>query len=397
MLTAEQLLPANTAFAACFDPHTVRLIFPNEWQIEAASGVSLPILGEMPAFCHANAMTDAALAFFEQAGVKIAPSIVPFSSEAEAMEIAKALAKNEYRFAYTFQLASSVRRAGPLLVEPALYRWLNNKANLAQLCDPRWLPFRRIFSVSEVSDLRSRSPNGPVYVKGGTDAASGGGLDVRYCPDPETWSSALDWIESTADLFTACIVEDAIPFSVSWCLNFVVSDEGVRYLGAAEQLFSAQGVQSGSLIDDAIQPPVEAVQIGYRVSARAKHHGYRGFAGYDMCTDQHGRTYFFDFNFRVNLSTNLLLFHRKEVSERGPRVSMTCSRLTMSPLEEALLKIEHLASRGVFIPTRLYDGSKHRPGGAPSIVTGILTSASRAAVADLEKEFLACFADRDER
>jgi hypothetical protein len=392
-LTFGQLHPGGTASAFCYDQDCMRLLCTHEWQIEAASGVALTVLGEMPALCHANAMTDTALAFFELSQLKIAPSVMPYRSEAEALGIARKLAKADYRFAYPFPLAEPLRRACSLLVEQDLYQWLNNKTNIAWLCEPQWLPPRQIFPIADVAVLRARPPDRPVYVKGAMNAPSGGGVDVRYSPSGESWGSVLDWVESMADWFDACIVEDAIPFSQSWCLNYAIMNDEIRYLGAAEQLFSSPGVQRGSLVDDANQPPDKAVQVGFHISTQAQRRGYRGFAGYDMCIGEHGQIYFFDLNFRLNSSTSLLLLHRGLDLGQGSHISVSCNHVTGSPLDAALQKLADVASDGAFIPVRLYDGSRHSTQRAPSVVTGILTARSREAVTDLEKDFSGRFPD----
>jgi hypothetical protein len=71
---------------------------------------------------------------------------------------------------------------------------------------------------------------------------------------------------------------------------------------------------------------------------------------------------------------------------------VVCNQATTQPLEAALAKLEDLAASGVFVPTRLYDGSEHS-GFAPSVVTGILTAASQEAVGDLQKELASRFAE----
>jgi hypothetical protein len=391
-LTYGQLYAPGTVLASGYDLNVMRLMFKQDWQIEAVSGIPLAVLGDAPALCHADAMTDAALAFFQRAGVKTTTLLRPYRSEAEAFDIIRELRKVESRFVYLFPLAETIRQSCTLLVDPRVYNWINNKANLAQLCDPRWLLPRRIYPMSQIAALRARPPNRPVYVKGAINAPHGAGVDVRYCPGAEAWSSVLDWVESMADWFTACIIEDAARFSRLWCLNYALMGRDIRYIGAAEQLFSAPGMQSGSLMDDTCPPPDKAVEIGYQISLQAERRGYRGFAGYDMGVAEDGRIYFFDLNFRLNSSTPALLFHHGTERGSDPRVSVVCNQLTTLPLEEALSKLEDLVVDGAFVPTRLYDGSKHS-GCAPSVITGILTAPSRHAVADLQAELSRRFAD----
>jgi hypothetical protein len=65
-------------------------------------------------------------------------------------------------------------------------------------------------------------------------------------------------------------------------VSLSIDEAGVRYLGAAEQLFSSPARQSGSMIDDDDPFPKEGVKVAITVGENARTMGFRGPAGMDI-------------------------------------------------------------------------------------------------------------------
>lgn len=378
-----ELHPARTAFAACSRWEEVRIVHASPWQTEALSASMLTCLGAMPAICHRGGATEIALEHFRLAGIEPPASLAAYGDEAEAVTLADGLAASGLRLATTLPHAPGIRALGASLVPPELYDHLNDKRNLSALCPDEATPARHIYGLSDLDRIEPALLDYPVYLKGAVEGGSGGGLDVRYCADAEAFEEALRWCRSVPE-FKAAIVEAAIPFTASWCLNYAVLDGRIRYLGGAEQLFASRGLQNGSLIDPASPPPQKAVEIGTEICDRARSLGFRGICGLDMCVDGEGRVYFFDLNFRLAGSTCFILM--QEGMEDRKSVGIMSAFNIEAPLADLLGRIEGDLRAKIFIPLQLYAGTADK-GGPVSRIAGFVRAPSRDEALSLASEF----------
>jgi hypothetical protein len=377
------LHPPGTAFVPCSSLKEAGLVLEEEWRMESITGSMVPCLGSMPALVHRNAATDAALDFFRLAGIELPSSLETYASDDEATKLARRLAARGLRFATIYPQIESIRALGACLVTPELYGWLNDKTNLEFLCPAPNLPRREIYSRAAASRLKTSRLEYPFYVKGAVAGANGSGNDVRRCANDKDFRAALDWFRDATG-YQTLIVEQEIPFTATWCLNFAILDRSVRWIGGAEQLFESPGNQNGSVIDPRKPPPSRAVDIGLEICEAAQAKGYRGIAGFDMCVDADGGIYFFDLNFRQAACTCLILLER--ALEDPTRVSLTCNFNVPGRLADRLARLEDLARAKSFIPVRLYDGSACTLGDAPSVVTGFVRGHDHDAAQALVKE-----------
>jgi hypothetical protein len=377
------LHPPDTAFVPCSSLKEAGLVVEEEWRMESITGTMLTCLGRMPALLHRNAATDAALDFFRLAGIEPPSRLETYASDEEATKLASRLAARGLRFATIYPQIESIRALGACLITPELYGWLNDKTNLEFLCPAPYLPKREIHSRAAATRLTASGLDFPFYVKGAVAGANGSGNDVRLCTGEGEFRAALAWFRDATG-YQALIIEQAIPFTATWCLNFAILDGSIRWIGGAEQLFDSPGKQSGNCIDPQTPPPARAIDMGLEICEAAQAKGYRGIAGFDMCVDAEGGIYFFDLNFRQAACTCLILLHR--ALEDPTRVSMTCNITVPGHLPDALARLEDLARAQSFIPVRLYDGSACTLGEAPSVVTGFVRGHDRDAAQALVKD-----------
>jgi hypothetical protein len=377
------LFPPDTAFAPCSSTKEAGRIYEEEWRSESITGVVMSCLGRMPAICHQNVATEAALDFFRLAGVEPPSRLGTYASEGEALALARRFVADGLRLASIYPHIESIRALDAGLVAPALYDWLNDKTNLEHLCPASFIPKRRVLSRESVPSLQPGEQTYPLVAKGAVAGANGSGNDVRLCTHEKDLAEFLSWF-AEMPVFKALILEEAIPFTATWCLNYAVLDKKIHWLGGAEQLFSSPTEQSGSRIDPALPPPAEAIDIGRDICASAQAKGFRGIAGLDMCVDQGARVYFFDLNFRLASSTCFILISGS--MEDQNLVGLTVDGLYPGPIADFLPRLEDLARAGQFVPLRLYDGSTCKLGEAPSVIDGFVRGEDRDAAQDLVKE-----------
>jgi len=207
-----------------------------------------------------------------------------------------------------------------------------------------------------VDELRSLAWSGPVFAKSASDLATGWGHAVRHC------ETEAQLVQAARDLANASgerrvIVERALPISTCWCVNITVSPERTRFIGAAEQVFSAPGQQAGSIIDADLALPPEGAALAVKVGEAAAADGFVGIAGLDIGRTPEGRLYVFDPNFRGNACTSQVLLHASAARRAGGRASVSVSGRVPLGMRPLLAALEAPMREGWLVPTRLLDGA----------------------------------------
>ena len=376
--TFAELHPPGTAFVPVSRIDDLRKVAEFPWQTETVTGNIVSCTGDMPALVHQRTLPEAAAEFLSLCGMAVPSGLRFYSEEPDAIAQAKALVQRPLKLASIYPLLPVLRDDRTLLVSDATYDWLNSKANLLDLCPSEFVPARLVCLPHERPP--AASPFGyPVVVKGAVDGANGSGVNTRICRSDSELAEAIVRFRPSEG-YTAIVIERLIDFATSWCLNYAVLDDRILYFGAAEQVFSAPGQQSGSLIDNRSRPPAAAVDIGTEICGRAQAKGYRGLCGLDMCVDDSGAIYFFDLNFRLASSTCFILLF-EAMAYQG--VGLTANFAFSIPFAEGLSRMRPFGAKGTFVPTRFYDGSSYPDPAAPNLITGFVLGPSREAAAEL--------------
>ena len=230
--------------------------------------------------------------------------------------------------------------AGDVLVR------LTNKSLLYQFVEPEHLARRRTVARAELSVSGL-----PVVVKAACDESLGGGDGVRICRAPADLAAAARDFAAAPEV----VVEEYLPILSNWCVNFgVVPGKPVRYLGAAEQIVSPEGVHQGNRIGRT--PPEEILRAADSTVRKVRDAGYRGLAGLDVVEAVDGRAIVLDLNCRLNACTVALLL-REAIHEWSGTATMVAaswettlgdSRLLATVLE--LVDRQRLVPTGSFLP-----------------------------------------------
>jgi len=380
--TLWELFPAGTVFAPRSTLQLARWVTTDEFRLDTISGLPIPVMGDMPVICHRNTLTPEIHAFYHAAGIELNGPLIAYTTAAEAIQKARECLARGQRLAYYYPPPPEINGDDDLIVPIGLYNWLNDKANLEGLCDVRHLPRYRLFAPDALTAAADYLPRQAVYLKACHPGASGAGADVRYCPDMSSRQAALEWIGSRLQGLSAVRLEEAADIRSSWCLNLVMGATGVRYLGAATQLFSSPGLQSGSRIDPHDQPTDEIVGIAMEIGERARKLGFVGVAGFDIGATYDGKPYVFDLNFRQTACTTQILLHESATQRIGGRFTQSWGQMIPGPLAPVLQRLEKFARSGRFVPLRLYEASPAT--GGKSLVNGMIVAGSQAELDELE-------------
>ena len=355
-------------------------VLSDAYRLDTLTGLTLLVTGSVPVSCHRNTVTPEIVAFFEACGTSPSPHRVPYQTAEQAFEQTRRWAEQGHRIVSPYPLPAELCEPQSLLVPDALYRWLNDKSNLDELVDADWLPPAVMLKPDAAQGLLTAFAGEAVYIKACVAGASGAGIDVRYAPNLQARQQALDWLASRSHCFSGVRIELALDIPICWCLNLAIQSDCVEYLGAAIQLFSSPGQQSGSLIDPAQEPPATAVAEAMRIARKAQRLGYRGLAGFDLGLSADARPYVFDLNFRMVSSTVQLLLHQSAVERTGGTVTESWHHVTSGPLAPALAAIEPFGRSGRFVPCRLWEATAESQG--HSMITGFMVAESMACLAE---------------
>jgi hypothetical protein len=367
------LLPADAAYMARTDLWQTRLLGFTEVNLEAVTGFAVGFLGPRPAVRHHACATDRFFELMELAGQSINERTLCYRTEEEAHQIAHSLVRKGYRLLSAYPMPAQHYRDDMLLVGNALWRQLNAKNQLHQLARPEHLATRRQLTFR---DARRHTIRQPVWLKAADDIATGWGYAVRCCIDQNSYLTALDELDALnpgGDV----LLEQHVAVCRSWCANMIISSKQVVFAGAAQQLFTQPGKQSGSLIDNDQSPPSSMASLVCDIGERARQAGFQGVAGCDIGEKADGRLVVFDPNFRFNSSSPQVLLHASATARTGTTVSQSVSLHSLLRFPEIAVRLREWIKDGHFIPIRALDAELLPAAQGQSTISGFVTAKNR--------------------
>jgi len=372
--TLDTLFPPNSTYAPRSTLDQLHWVVNEAYRLDSLTGATLSVMGEMPLICHRDTATPRILEFFRLAGLEPPRTIHLYDNEAGAQQLAQREVGRGWKLASPYPPFPAFASDECLVVPLQLYEWLNDKANLDDLVDAENLPPRVVLPVDRLDEVVEVLPGRAVFVKACHAGASGGGKDVRFCADTPGREEAVSWLAGQVAQLSAVRVEEAMNVGTSWCVSVAISDGQVRVLGSAAQLFREPGQQSGSRIDPEDAPPATLLAVVRKVAELASDRGYRGVGAFDLAVTPEGHVMVFDLNFRLGASTPQVLLHDSAVRRIGGRITQSWTQILEGELAPALNHLAGYAQEGVFVPTRLYEGTPAN--GGKTTITGFLVAHS---------------------
>lgn len=330
-------------------------------------------LDGLPTVRHRGGATPEILEILFNSGVNVFEDMRLYETPDEAQQHAADLAADGRRLVWPYPPEDGSLLAETGLITPALWHRLNCKENLAEIVPPEGLAKRRIVRLDALGGLDLA---GPVFLKAGGDAPTGGGYLVRCCETPADLEEAITFYRSLGTV-DRVIVEEALDVLATWCVSLSIEDERVRFIGAAEQLFDAPARQSGSLIDPLNPLPRRGRRLALRVGEAARMLGFRGLGGMDIGVTRDGRAVMFDPNFRIQASSQMVCLYESAARRTGLEVCQSFATKGDLSIEEIWRRLRKPADQGWFIAMRLIDGAILQSLGARSQLNGVIMGQSR--------------------
>jgi hypothetical protein len=381
-----QLQPAIT-LAEIYPPETIFCVrgsyrgygwydpAPISWDRMTAS--SLTLAGTATTICARAAATERGLQLLESAGLPPSGPLLTYGDAEEFAAHIKAATLQQRNFAYQMAHAPRERPTASYYVPRRLLTYLNNKGNLAAMVPDEYVPQRITLAVDELIRAKSCFGRFPIVLKAVSPMPSGSALAVRI-------ARCQDDLLLAQQRFAHCdevVAEEFLEIRQNFCLNFATTPSGTRYLGASQQVTDRDGGYFGNWLEPKIQPPAEAIQVGWEIMRRATNRGYHGPAGFDMTIDSLQKIRVIDLNFRLNGSTAALVWHeainrqfKKEWIGRVLRLNMR------GPLADFEPAITDAIKAGILLPLGFFDTAAYDPLAADSSVTALVLGNSRSCV-----------------
>lgn len=347
--------------------------------------VTLSMMGAfngLPTVRHRAGATPQILDILANSGLMVEEDMRLFETPEEAERHAYDLIREGRRLVWPYPPEDGRFPSGSGLITPQLWKQLNSKQRLLEIAPRDAVAERQLVAVDELETLNLDKP---VFLKAGGDAPTGSGFAVRRCESEADLKEAVSFYRSI-ETVSEIIVEEAVDVLATWCISLAIDEERVRFIGAAEQLFDAPAHQIGNIIDPANPLPVDGIKLAISIGERARQMGFRGAGGLDIGVTNDGRAVVFDPNFRIQASTQMVLFYEAAVERTGLR---TCQSFTAKPnltVQEIARRLHRPVEEGWFITTRIIDGALMTSLGSRSQVNGLLMGHCRQDVAHRQNQ-----------
>lgn len=372
-LDDDLLLPADAAFAARTTLENTRGLGYTPFNLDGLTCHLLGLLGSRATVRHVSGSTDEILGFLSDTGLVISERLLKYETADEAFGMARRLVAEGHRLVWSYPLPEETCAKAGHLVPSHLWHFLNDKRNLPRLSPAENLPSRQVLAMAAA---QRQGFAGPCFLKAADNFATGWGYMVRHCPTPADFEQAIAWF-GQQDYVTELILEEAIDLKSSWCMNISVNRDGVSFAAGVEQIFSAPGKQSGSVIDPLNPPPAAGFALVKHIGEAARRLGFLGPAGIDIGLAKDGRVYAFDPNFRFTSSYAQGLLHDAAARRAGLGTSLSVAGFTPLDCRALLAALRGPVMDGWLVPTRIIDGALLPAAEGRSHFTGFVLANSR--------------------
>lgn len=273
------------------------------WQRDLIASRLIPVIGESEVLLPRAALSDELFRFLSASGFVRPKNAILYDGEADRIDIILSLARFSRQIAIQIPAPYQDIPAAAYAVDRDLLLYLNNKSNLSRLLSEKLAAPRLKTSMAALRNGDWRPSRWPVLLKAGLAQPSMGGDDVFVCNDEK----ALLRVLSTFPLDARIIMEPWLEHERNVCVQFLVREAEVRYLGAAEQIIENDTAHVGNIVRPLEHVP-EPIQEALRMACIcAQRLGFRGIAGFDVLLGGNQLAWVIDANFRINGSTTALL------------------------------------------------------------------------------------------
>lgn len=311
---------------------------------DVLSARPIAVAADAPVICSAGGTDPVLLAALRDGGLPVGDDLREFRSEAQfAARVTEAIGDG-LLLSMEYPQPTALCPDDRTIKTAGLVGYLNNKASIDTLVDPR---FRAGRSVVRRADLAEATPAGRSWVlKAATNAAHGGSLDVYLHRAGERIA-----LPAFTKVLSEFVVEDYLHILRNWGIQlYVAADATARVLAVTEQRIDAAGIYTGGRFGLVTAVPAELLTECVAIAQRAADLGYRGLCSLDCAKTQDGQLVFLDLNFRITSGSIPLIALRSVRPDALDRPAESVKLTVSAPIADLLTELRPaLAAGGLLI------------------------------------------------
>ncbi|ONI77802.1 hypothetical protein ALI144C_30665 [Actinosynnema sp. ALI-1.44] len=312
----------------------------------------IAVAADTPVICSAGGTEPDLLARFRDSGLPVGTDLRDFRNEADFAYRVKEAVADGLVVSMEYPQPTTLCPDKSSLKSAHLVGYLNNKASITTLVDPRFQAERSIVTRAQ---LPTAAPEDRSWVlKAVSDDAHGGSLDVYLHKADEHIT-----LPAFTDVLDEFVVEEYLRILTNWGLQFGVGTDGrARLLAVTEQRVDTTGIYTGGRFGAVTEPPAELLAECLATAQRAADLGYRGLCGLDCASTQDGRQVVFDLNFRITSGTIPLLALRSARPDILDQPAESVKLTAAGPLSDLLGEVGPAVTAGGLLVVAGHDTAR---------------------------------------
>lgn len=311
---------------------------------DVVSARPIAVAADTPVICSAGGTDPVLLARLGDGGLPVGTELREFRSEAEFAQRVTEAMSDGLLISMEYPQPTTLCPDERMVKTAQLVGYLNNKASINTLVDPRFHARR---SVVPRGELAEAAPAQKSWVlKAATNDAHGGSLDVylHRAGEPIT-------LPAFTDVVGEFVIEEYLDILHNWGIQlYIAADATARLLAITEQRIDAAGIYTGGQFGLVIPLPAELLTECVAIAQRAADVGYRGLCSLDCAQTLDGQLVMLDLNFRITSGSIPLLALQSVRPDALDRPAESVKLTVTAPLTDLLAELRPaLAAGGLLI------------------------------------------------
>lgn len=319
---------------------------------DALSARLIAVAADTPVICSAGGTDPELLALLRDGGLPVGTDLREFRSEAEFTACVTEAMGDGLPISMEYPQPTTLCPDERMVKSAQLVGYLNNKASISTLVDPRFQARR---SVVARADLAEAAPATKSWVlKAATNDAHNGSLDVYLHQAGEHIA-----LPAFTDVLGEFVIEEYLYIQRNWGIQLYTAADGTAHvLAVTEQRIDSSGVYVGGRFGMVDAPPPALLAECVAIAQRAADVGYRGLCSLDCAQTRDGQLVMLDLNFRITSGSIPLLALRSVHPDALDRPAESLKLTVAAPLAELLIELRPMLTAGGLLITSGHDTTR---------------------------------------
>jgi hypothetical protein len=319
---------------------------------DVVSARPIAVAADTPVICSAGGTDPELLARLRDSGLPVGTNLYEFHTEAEFTARVTEAVSDGLLISMEYPQPASLCPDEHTVKSAQLVGYLNNKASIDTLVDPRFQALRKVVTRGQLAEA---APAEKAWVlKAATDDSHGGSLAVYLHRAGEQVT-----LPAFTDALSEFVIEEYLHIVRNWGIQlYTGADAKARLLAVTEQRIDAAGVYVGGRFGLVVPPPPELLTECLAITQRAADLGYRGLCSLDCAQTRDGRLVMLDLNFRITSGSIPLLALQSVRPDALDQAAESVKLTTAAPLAELLAELHPALAAGGLLITAGHDTNR---------------------------------------